>query len=274
MLTGFFVVLSLYALWLVTGCAIQRNVLFPRGMTHPNPVAATMTLGLQQLSIDTDQGPVEAYLLPGRGVDAKHPGPLVIFAHGNGELIDYSAASGEWEPYRAMGISVALCEFRGYGRSAGDPTEQRIVSDFVKLYDRLAARADVDAQRIIIHGRSIGTGVACGLAAQRPPAALILQSPFRSVAAIMAGFWIPRFCVLDPFDNEAVLATFEKPVLIMHGTRDTVIPVAHGRALSKLTRRAQYIEYDCGHNDLPPDRQKYWDDIYAFLRQQQIVTSK
>jgi hypothetical protein len=71
--------------------------------------------------------------------------------------------------------------------------------------------------------------------------------------------------VRDPFDNLAALRRYPGPVLILHGRHDPVIPFAHGEALARAATRATLVEYPCGHNDCPPDPQRFWRDIAAFL---------
>jgi len=225
--------------------------------------------GLEKLWIDTDQGRVEGWFIPGQGVSRESPGPLVIYAHGNAELIDYYPYV--LAPYTQRGVSLLLPEFRGYGRSAGSPSQKRITGDFVRFYDLAAVRPEVDRQRIIFHGQSVGTGVVCALALHREPAAMILQSPFSSVKSMMARYLVPPFLVLDPFDNAAVVRELDRPMLIMHGSRDEVIPFAHGRGLHGMARQATFCEYDCGHNDFPIELPRYWQEIGDFLRDQGLI---
>lgn len=251
---------------IVAAWALQRRFVFPRYMVDPAPRARDDVPGLVRLEV----GEVEVWFLPGAGISAERPGPAVIFAHGNAELIDSYPAS--LAPYRQMGISVLLPEYRGYGRSGGDPSEENITDDFVAAYDLLAARPDVDAARIVFHGRSIGGGVACALAARRPPAALILLSTFTSLPDVVGSWFpVPRFMIRDPFDNEAVLRVLERPTLILHGRHDDLVPISHAAALERAARRPTRVDYDCRHNDCPPDGPSYWADIRAFLSGAQIL---
>lgn len=255
----------LLAVVLAVVVALQRRIVFPRHLVRPAPAAGQGLVGLQRLWLQGDAGAVEAWLLPGEGVSPAHPGPAVIFAHGNAELID------DWpqrlEPYRQRGITVLLPEYRGYGRSAGRPSEAAIAADFRGFYDRLAARPEVDARRIVLHGRSLGGGVVCALAAQRPAAALILMSTFTSVRTMARAFGLPGFAVLDPFDNLAVVRRFPGPTLLVHGRRDRVIPVRHGQELQRAARHGRLVLYpDADHNDCPPDWATFWPEVWSLLR--------
>jgi hypothetical protein len=258
-----------YSLWLAAGCALQRKMLFPRGMTHPLPNAGEGVAHLEKLWLQSDQGRVEAWFIPGRGVDAEHPGPLMIFAHGNAELIDH--LPDQLSFFTDMGVSLLLCEYRGYGRSAGSPSQKRITDDFIAMYDSIVQRDEVDSDRVIYYGRSVGAGVVCSLADHRKLTVMILQSPFTSVKNIMAGYLIPSFLVLDSFDNEATLRAFDGPVLLLHGSRDTIIPPTHSRKLLEVAPHAERIEYDAGHNDFPIDSPQYRQDVRAFLQKHAII---
>ena len=242
---------------------LQRYIVFPRS-AHSAPEPPTVAVaGMERLWLETAAGRVEAWFIPGVGRSARSPGPAVIFAHGNAEVID------DWamplRPYVWRGVSVLIPEFRGYGRNPGKPSQAAITDDFVGFHDRLAARQDVDVRRIVFHGRSLGGGVACALAARRRPAALVLTSTFTSVPALAARLGAPRFLVRDPFDNLAFLRGHEGPVLLMHGRHDTVVPFRHAEALRAAARNARLVPVDSDHNDFPMESPLVWREIFALL---------
>ncbi len=253
----------LYGLWLVAGCAFQRRILYPRHIAGSGDAEALEAEPVERMWVDTPEGKVEGWYIHGEGVTEEEPGPAVLFAHGNGELIDDVA--DQLMPYRALGVSVLVGEYRGYGRSAGAPSQAKITSDFLEFADWLAERPEVDADRLVFHGRSLGAGVVCSVARQRAPAAMILQSPFTSVRAMAGRYLFPAFLVSDPYDNAAVVRDFERPVLIVHGRRDEVVPVRHGRRLHELAPQSTYREWDCGHNDFPFDSERHWRVVESFL---------
>jgi fermentation-respiration switch protein FrsA (DUF1100 family) len=244
---------------------LQRKLLFPSHLaalrTH-----ASLPIDGERWWLDTEQGPVEAWFLPGHGVSAHARGPLVVFAHGNGELID------DWPellaPYRARGVSVLLPEYRSYGRSAGQPSERSVVGDFAALLGRARGDARVDVQRVVYHGRSLGGAVACTLASLDPPHALILESTFTSLFDMTRALHlpVPRFLLHDRFDSLSTLRAFARPVLVMHGALDTLVPPAHGRRLFEACPTAQLTLFDrAGHNDLPWTGERYWQAVEATL---------
>ena len=247
----------------------QRRVLFPRHLAPPVPEEAPKNIvGLEQLWLG-GAAQVEAWFLPGNGVSTSTPGPVVIFFHGNGEVIDHYPRF--LQTYRQWGVSVALLEYRGYGRSGGSPGEAQIIDDAVELYDRLVKRPDVDGDRVLFHGRSLGGGVACGLSRRHQPAALILESTFTSVSDRAWELHIPPFLVRDRFNNSEVIASFKRPLLILHGTQDQVVPFGHGEQLAARAKHAKLVAFDAGHNDLSAQTQRYWTTLHSFLISAQIV---
>ena len=240
---------------------IQRALLFPRGFVRGDDAIARRVPRLERWWHETEAGAVEAWFVPGEGVSADRPGPAVLHAHGNAELIEH------WvEPlarYRRLGVSLLLVEYRGYGRSAGRPGEEAIRADTRAFYDRLVARPEVDASKVVLHGRSLGGGAVCAVADARPAAGLVLESTFTSVPEVVR--WAPRFAFADVFDNRRVLAGLDAPVLLMHGRRDDLVPFAHAERNQRAARDAELLPFRCGHNALPPDPRPYWAAIERLL---------
>lgn len=215
-------------------------------------------------------GQVESWLYPAAGDELA---PLVVYCHGNAELIDYQ--DPVVQGYRRHGVALLLPEYRGYGRSGGKPSEAGIVADCIRFVDVALARPEIDRSRVVFHGRSLGGGVAAQLAAQRRPAALILEETFYSLAAMSAEYYAPSFLAKHPFRTDLVLRKLEAPILIFHGTRDSVIPVEHARRLHALRPDATYVEYDSDHVEFPGDRNEaaYWDEIRRFLLEAGVIQS-
>ncbi|MBW1834753.1 MAG: alpha/beta fold hydrolase, partial [Deltaproteobacteria bacterium] len=157
---------------------VQRQVIFPRYQIPEFSSTEDKISGLEKIWLNTSSGKVEAWFMPPASGHDKSACPAVIFAHGNAELIDFWPE--EFKNFTALGVGVMLVEYPGYGRSEGSPSKKSINEAFLSAYDILTARKDVDPERIIIFGRSIGGGAACALAAKRPSAALILKSTFIS----------------------------------------------------------------------------------------------
>lgn len=219
------------------------------------------TVNIEWLWLKSDQGAVEGWLFKGKGVDATHPGPAVLMAHGNRELIDFYRDRAE--AYQQLGVTVLLGEYRGYGRSAGSPSRERITTDFKGFYDYLISQPVVDPEKIVFHGRSLGGGVLSELSRYRPAAGIIVESTFTSIKAMAHG--APDFLLSDRYDTLSALLDYPGPILIIHGRRDDVVPVSHALEMKKRIPRAELLLYNFGHSDGPPDWDTYWKDISAFL---------
>jgi hypothetical protein len=112
------------------------------------------------------------------------------------------------------------------------------------------------------------------VAARRPPAAMILESTFTSLASFAPRYLAPAALVRHPFRSDQVFPRLSMPMLLMHGDRDEIIPVSHGRRLRELAPHATYLEMPAGHNDFPPDEDLYWLAIERFLREQGMIARR
>jgi fermentation-respiration switch protein FrsA (DUF1100 family) len=258
-----------YVVWCGMLFALQERLIFPRDMAGP-AVHGPTHRDIESVWITAADGSrVEAWFWPGEGRSVEAPGPAVIFTHGNAELIDH-CTDHVWR-YVSWGVSVLLPEYRGYGRSQGKPSQDAILADMTQFYDWLAQRPEVDPSRIIFHGRSLGGGVLAVLCEKREPAALILESTFTSIASFCRRYGVPAFLCRHPFYVDRVVERLDRPMLIMHGKNDDIIPVRHGRRLRDLARHAAYVEFDAHHNDFPGDWETYWAVLRSFLDEHGLV---
>lgn len=252
--TGALVFAAIAAAWAVT--ALQKYLTFPRAHPSVENPAAMVAAGGEAHWFEAGGDRVEAWFLPAPG---GAPAPLMIHAHGNGELIDIQTESVA--ALRTAGIGILLVEYPGYGRSPGTPSEKTVTAGFVAAYDWAIGDARVDAGRIIGYGRSLGGGAVAQLAARRPLAALVLESSFISLAEVIRDTGVPDWLVVNRFDTRAVLAEYPGPVLILHGTRDGTFPVEHAHRLKAASPRATLHLEVCGHNDCPAQ----WELLLGFL---------
>ena len=192
--------------------------------------------------------------------------PLVIYFGGNAE----EATSYAPEAERTYGArAVLLMNYRGYGRSAGRPGEKALVSDGIELYDWAARRPDIDSQRIAVHGRSLGTGVAVHVAAARPARCVVLTSPYASLVDVAKEvyWWLPVALLMrHRFDSASLAPRLRIPALVLVGEADNLVPPHHSRNLAAAwggpVERVSLEGF--GHNDLDINP-RYAAAIRAFL---------
>ena len=240
---------------------LQRALLFPARDRVPACRAGDDVPGLERWWLRTDEGPVEAWWLPARAGDG--PRPAIFFAHGNGELID------DWplpmQAFRDRGFHILLAEYRGYGRSEGNSTEEIVREDFVRLYDRMRALPEVDASACVLMGRSLGGGAVCQVFRERDARALVLMSTFTSVTDLAGHlFRLPARFVVDRFDSAAVLRRKRARAVHVHGRRDELVPFAHAEALAAITGGPLFAD-DGGHNDCPLDWARFVNRIVEYV---------
>jgi len=196
------------------------------------------------------------------------PSALVIYFGGNAEEVTQRAA----EVAHVYGpAAVLLMNYRGYGRSEGQASETALFSDALELYDWATRQPGIDASRVVLHGRSLGTGVAVAVAAARPVRGVVLTSPFASArdVAVEAYPWLPvRFLLRHPFDSHALAARIHVPLLVLVGTADDIIRPHHSEKLAAAwggpVERRDFLGF--GHNDLDlhPD---YAQALRSFVEQ-------
>lgn len=255
-------ILLLYIGWAAFLYTQQRHILFP-GADLPAPAAVPGLPheGVEKTRLPFSSGSVEALFFP--AARSGQAGPALVFAHGNGELISDNLPIGR--QIAGLGISVLMVEYPGYGRSDGTPSRRAIAEVFISGFDWLSARPEVDRERIVGFGRSLGSGAITDLAGQRSLKALILQSSFLSVSHLASRYLVPGLLVRDRFNNLAALRRYGGPVLLIHGREDEIVPHAHSERLAEAASAAELLSLDCGHNDCPPDPVAYLRAIETFL---------
>jgi pimeloyl-ACP methyl ester carboxylesterase len=235
-------VVGLYALACAAGRLGYRTLLYPA--PQRDDVAAPAGGSVRELRA--------ADGVPVRAVDVPNPGAArtVVYFHGNGEVV----GDDLWMAQRlhAAGFGVSLVEYRGYGRShdAGSPTEEGLYADATAVLDDLAARG-VGADKVILWGISLGSGVAVEMAKRGRGAALVLVAPYTSIPDMAARVtpWLPvRWLVGDKFDSVAKGPALALPTVVVHGTDDEVIPFAMGERMAQVIPGARFEPIPTAHH--------------------------
>jgi fermentation-respiration switch protein FrsA (DUF1100 family) len=186
----------------------------------------------------------------------------LLVSHGNAEDL---GDDRDWlQELRKIGFSVLAYDYEGYGTSEGKPGEQAAYQDEAAAYDYLAINLRTSPDRIVIFGRSVGTGPATYIAARRPAAALILQSPFVSAFRVLTRVPLLPF---DKFPNYKNIRNVHCPVLIMHSQGDTIIGFWHGQKLFDLANEPKQFFWakNVDHNEMDM-AEGYWEALQKFQR--------
>lgn len=239
----------------------QRALIYPRMLSRHRAQAAAPREAVVLSRALPGARAVEAWLLPPLAATPR-PAPLVVFAHGNSELID------DWwlelGRYRELGFALLLPEYRGYGRSGGAPSEATLAGDVIYFLEQVARRSDIDAERVVFHGRSLGGGVPGAALARVRPERLVLESTFSSLSEVVSDLGLPASLLLDTYRTSHALASYQGQTLILHGRRDRLVRYGHAERLLAAAQRGRLIGFDCAHNDLPRDAH-YWRCLGEFL---------
>ncbi|MHA1190384.1 MAG: alpha/beta hydrolase [Alphaproteobacteria bacterium] len=196
--------------------------------------------------------------------------PTVLYFHGNSGTL-----SGRAERFSIIlesGFGLYAPGYRGYAGANGTPSEAAFVADALVHFDRLSATVDT----VVIHGESLGTGVAAAVAEQRDAAALILEAPYTAAVDIAAASypWLPVSILMrDQFRTRERIAGVTEPVLIVHGSDDVLIPVAHGKAIYALAGEPKDLAIlgGVGHSELWPNG--LWARALMFLTKKGVLAA-
>lgn len=219
---------ALYAIAFVGLYAGQRRILFRCDAAEVDP--ATLELKAETLRLKTEDGEsLIAWSIP------PAPGrPLILYFHGNAGGLDLRVE--RFHAITKAGMGLLAIEYRGYASSTGSPSERGLKLDGEAAY-AAAIAGGVEPERIVPLGESLGSGIAVALAARHKIGALVLDSPYSSIADVAAAaYWfVPvRALLRDPFRNDLLIGSVSAPTLIVHGTKDAVVPIRFGEKLFAL----------------------------------------
>ncbi len=243
---GVVVVIALFALiW-----AFQRHLMyFP--FADVLPPEAVGLRGVEQTFFATEDGVrLHGWFLKGRRPAALQA-TVIVF---NGNAGNRSYRGGLAAGLSERGLNVLLFDYRGYGENAGTPSEEGLTRDARAAYRHVTARRDVDPRRLVYFGESLGTAVAVQLAVEHPPRALVLRSPFASMADVAAHHYpfLPvRLLLRDRYATIDRIARLTCPVMVIAGRSDRIVPFTHSERLYAAARGAKRLVALTGldHND-------------------------
>jgi len=193
--------------------------------------------------------------VPGATLSALHlrlpePKGVIFFLHGNGGSLEDWFVNPDF--YRRANYDLFMLDYRGYGKSTGRiESEAQLRADVAIAWALIAPR--YRTLQKVIYGRSLGTGLAAGLAAEVQPELTVLVSPYLSMQALLHEHYpaVPAALLRYPLRTDAYLPRIQGPVLLVHGEQDTLIPPAHSAALLPLARQGRLLRVpQAAHNDL------------------------
>ena len=228
---------------------------------HPQRLPESQRVALSQ------RGPVESVFIDapdGTRLHAWHVkgDSLIIYFGGNAEEVSWMLGEGV---RRTPGVGWLLVDYRGYGSSGGAPSEAALVADAIQWYDSVAK----NYKSVYVFGRSLGSGVAVQLAAQRPVAGAILVAPFDSLVEVGKHHYpfLPVSWMLKHrFESVAAAPNIKAPLLCIVAVDDEIIPVQHAKRLyDAWGGEKRWIGLEgAGHNSTD-NAANYWTSITAFI---------
>jgi pimeloyl-ACP methyl ester carboxylesterase len=229
--------------------ALQRHLIYFPDST-PVPSAATVIAGARDVTLRTADGlELGAWFVPAD--PRQDTGMAVLLAPGNGG--NRAGRAGLAEELRRRGLAVLVMDYRGYGGNPGSPSERGLAADADAAADALTGLGYAP-DRTIYLGESLGAAVVSALQARRPPAGMVLRSPFTDLADVGSHHypWLPvRVLLRDRFPVVDHLAVSDVPVTVIYGKRDSVVPaLLSARVADRVPALAERVVLEqADHND-------------------------
>jgi pimeloyl-ACP methyl ester carboxylesterase len=195
--------------------------------------------------------------------------PWLIFFHGNGENLQTIWLAGIFDNFEKLGINYLAVEYPGYGNSIGTAQEKFLLESAQAVVEKV--QTEFHPESIVLFGWSLGAAVAIQTADNHPPNlnGLILASPWLSLKAIAKEHypdWLVNLLLTEKYDSFAIASQIALPVLVIHGSRDEIIPVQHGRRLSQqFPRLIQMLEIPQAHHGDLLAYPQVWQSIAEFI---------
>jgi uncharacterized protein len=223
-----------YLLLMVVLVFFQKQIVF-QAKKLPQEKVFEFDVPFQERWFEVGEG-IRLNALYFRTDTAKRKG-IVLYHHGNADNL---ARWGQYaEPFVRAGYDLLMYDYRGYGKSSGEPSEQALYADARLVYEQI--RKDFQPSQIIIYGRSLGSGVATHLAAEVPARMLLLETPYTRMPAV-SGQWLgsasTEQLLIYQFPNDSTIRKVGCPIHIFHGTADAVVPYQHSLELCAILQKS------------------------------------
>ena len=243
-------------------------VFFPQSDLEFSP--SDYNLKWQDVYIDTPDG----YNLHGWLFRTDPGAPFILFCHGNAGNISHRLDNIRLLIEKKL--NVLIFDYRGYGKSTGKPSEKGFYLDTLSAFDYLAKKEKIKPENIVVFGRSLGAAAAIDVATKREVKSVIIESAFLSTRHMARRMGI--FSLLSPFlpahyNNSEKITMVSVPKLIIHGTRDDIVPFSMGEKLFQAAKTPKFFYSIEGadHNDtFVVGGAEYADVFESFARDSRI----
>ena len=243
-------------------------VFFPKKALVLSPEA--LHLDYEEVHFHTEDGMrLHGWLFP-----LERGSPLILFCHGNAGNISHRL-----DNVRLLldhGLQVFIFDYRGYGKSAGHPSETGLYTDGLAAYDYLVEERGIPPGQIVLFGRSLGAAVAIDIALKKKAVSLIMETAFtstRDMAKTMGPFALISYLLPPHYNALEKITRVDIPKLIIHGERDEIVPFSMGQRLFKEAKMPKYFYplKQAGHNDTyVKGGEKYFRIIATFAKNERI----
>lgn len=227
----------------------QDSLIYPGGTSAVEPLPAPSAAGLagfEAITLDTPDG---QHLKGWWHAPAEDRG-IVLYLHGNRQNLAAGWRAERFRDIAAAGYGILGIEYRGFGGSTGHPSEPGLIADAETAYAYIGDKAP--GAKVALYADSLGTGVAVALAAERPVAGLVLDSPYASVVRLASADygWLPISSLLkSAWESERRIGSVTAPLLVVHCDADRKIPLTEGKRLFDAANQPKemIVLPGCGH---------------------------
>ncbi len=236
--------LGILLILLFENSVVYHPIKYSEGMWN----TSLLDLPIEECTFTTSDGlKLHGWFLPNDSATT-----TLLWLHGNAGNIIHRL--DQLRMFRSLECNIFIIDYRGYGRSEGEPSEEGLYLDAVAAYDYLESRSAVQQTRIFVYGQSLGSAVAVDLATKRNCDGLILESSLTNAKDMAKEMfpWFPlHLFIRSRFDSETKIKSLHIPLLFVHGSDDDIIPISHGKKLfDSANEPKQFYEIPgAGHND-------------------------
>ncbi len=239
-------VATVYLIIMAWAYFMQSNmVYFPSAIVDITP--DKINLQYEEVNLTTsDNVTINGWYIP-----TEETQNTILVAHGNGGNI--SDMMETIRQFHSMGLNIFIFDYRGYGQSTGHPDEAGTYIDAETAWKYLVTKRQIDENKIILFGVSLGGAIAIELAHNHKPLGLIVESSFTSlpdIAAKLYPFLPVRLISRYDYNSAKKIGNVNTPVLVIHSSNDEMVPFSHGQKLFDLAREPkQFLEISGSHNE-------------------------